>query len=393
MRKILFLPLAVISIALNAYAQAPKKVLFEEINGAWCGRVPFGDWIIHNYIVPNYPDVIPVFIHDSDTQNGGRYDLMASAVGDSIIDAFYVGVPYPSPKGIIDRMKFSDQTNVVTERDGFSTYNTTGVWKNKVITQLAVSSPVAVGITVTYNSITRIVNATVTTDFVAIISGDMRINLWIVEDSVVGSGYGYDQHTYDYNNSESPFYHVGVEGTNADSIPGYVHRHVLRGAASPAWGTAGVIPSSVSNGQNFSTDYTYTIPSAWDENQITLVAFVSYYDVSINNRSVLNAEKISLLSTTGINDHGNNLISIIPFTYPNPSRGLTSIEFSSANSSPVNIDIYNLLGENVLAVQKGVFSSGKNTVTFDAGKLESGVYLISVKTEAGANVNKLIIRK
>ena len=390
-KTLLFLHFSVaFCIAISTHAQAPKKVLFEEMNGAWCGRVPFGDWIIYNYIVPAYPDVIPVFIHYTP---GNGYDLMTSAKGDSICDAFYVGVPYPSPKGMIDRMKFSDQTNVVIDRDNFTTYNTTGVWKNKVITQLAVTAPVAVSITGAYNTITRIVNATVTTNFVAAASGDMRISLWLVEDSVVGSGYGYDQHTYDYSNTQSPFYQVGVQGTGADTIPGYVHRHVFRGAASPAWGTAGVIPSSVSNGQNFSANYTYILPSAWDENKITLVAFVSYYDASINNRSVLNAEQVALFSlTTGINDAGNNL-SGTPSVYPNPSGGKTTIEFSLANTSPVSIDIYNLLGEKVLAVENGIFSSGKHAAEFDAGKLEGGVYIISIKTESGTIAKKLIVTK
>ena len=391
MKKTTILLIATLCIIISAHPQAPKKVLFEQINGVWCGRIPFGDWVIDNYIVPTYPNVIPVFLHRLNSPAKVN-DLLTSTIGDSISDVFYVGIPYPSPKGIIDRMKFSDQTNVVIERDEFSNYNTTGKWKEKVINQLAVTAPVAVSITGSYNATTRTVNATVTTNFVAAASGDLRINLWIVEDSVVGSGYGYDQHTYDYGNAQSPFYQVGVDGPGADSIPGYIHRHVLRGAASPAWGTTGIIPSSVSNGQSFSTNYNYTIPSNWNENRIKLVAFVSNYNTDKNNHSVLNAEQNSLLSltTTGVNNPINHAANILSM-HPNPSNGQTTIYFSLENPSPITIEICNLLGQKVHSIQKDIAASGNHTAVFDASKLVGGVYFIILKTTSATSTKKLII--
>jgi len=98
------------------------------------------------------------------------------------------------------------------------------------------------------------------------------------------------------------------------------------------------------------------------------------------------------ISTTGTNQDlimlDNNLSLQI---YPNPSGGKTTLEFSLAGTSAVSIDIYNLVGEKVLAVENGNFLSGKHTAVFDAGRLESGAYIIGVKTESGTIAKKIII--
>ena len=393
MKSKLLLLFCAFSLQQGVNAQATKKVLFEEINGAWCGRVPFGDWIIDNNLVVNYPNVLPVILHYGTTtsNNQSRYDLLSNTYSDSIIDVFYVGVPHPAPEGMVDRFKFSTQTNVVVPRPNDYTL-VNNAWRDNVVTRLATSSPVSVTISGDYNNVTRVLNATVNTNFVASASGDMRINLWIVEDSVVGSGYGYDQHTYDYNNAASPFYQVGVQGVGEDTIPGYVHRHVLRGGASPAFGSAGIIPASVTNGQNFSANYTYILPANWNENNINLVAFVSVYSATINNHEVLNAEQVSLMNiTTGINDvTENNANAVI---YPNPSTGITTMNFSLNNPSHTAIAIFNLLGEKILTIEEGALSSGRHTAYFDAGKLESGMYFIHIKTESGTSSEKLMVTK
>ena len=379
---------------LGMNAQVPKKVLLEEINGAWCGRVPFGDWIIDNSILPNYPNVIPVMLHYGTTtsNNQSRYDLLSNTFSDSIIHAFYVGVPHPAPQSLIDRTKFSGETNTVVDRpNDYSLTN--NPWKNHVVSRLATESPVAVAINGTYDNQTRTLSATVNANFVAVATGDMRINLWIVEDNVAGSGYGFDQHTYDYNNPQSPFYQVGVQGINKDSIPGYLHRHVLRGGASPAWGTTGVIPSSVIAGQIFSANYAYAIPAGWNENNLQLVAFVSTFGTSQTNHSVLNAEQVSLINlTTGISSPPS-LVSNT-FVYPNPSYGKTFVEFSLDRPTTTTISISNILGEEMVVVAAGFLANGKHQVPFDASQLQNGLYLIGIKTESGetSTVQLLVIK-
>jgi len=107
------------------------------------------------------------------------------------------------------------------------------------------------------------------------VTGDYRLNLYITEDSIVGSGAGYDQHNY-YSSqtsggsawSGSPY--VGM----ADPIVGWSHNHVLRKAVGGAWGTTGIIPVTVAAGSNYTHTYTFTLPNTWREDYIDLVGMV-----------------------------------------------------------------------------------------------------------------------
>ncbi len=79
--------------------------------------------------------------------------------------------------------------------------------------------------------------------------------------------------------------------------------------------------------------------------------------------------------------------------YPNPSGGKTIIEFSLAGTSQASIDIYNLLGEKVLAVEDGIFLSGKHTAVVDAKNLPAGTYFIKLLTPGYSLTKKIVITK
>ena len=96
---------------------------------------------------------------------------------------------------------------------------------------------------------------------------------------------------------------------------------------------------------------------------------------------------------TGAGIGNNFLVDSIMQIYPNPSGGKTIIEFSLAGTSQVSIDIYNLLGEKVLAVENGIFLSGKHTAVFDAKNLPAGTYFIKLLTPGYSLTKKIVITK
>jgi len=73
--------------------------------------------------------------------------------------------------------------------------------------------------------------------------------------------------------------------------------------------------------------------------------------------------------------------------YPNPFSTSTTIEFESAQSTQIVLSIYNQLGELIEVLQK-TSQPGKQTITWDANGLPSGVYFIRMRFE-----NELITRK
>ena len=74
--------------------------------------------------------------------------------------------------------------------------------------------------------------------------------------------------------------------------------------------------------------------------------------------------------------------------YPNPFNPSTNIEFSVANTSRVELSIYNMLGEKVYEILNKEFGPGNYITTFDAQNLSSGTYIYSLKTN-----NRIITKK
>ena len=77
---------------------------------------------------------------------------------------------------------------------------------------------------------------------------------------------------------------------------------------------------------------------------------------------------------------------------PNPSNGMTMIDYSVPNSSVVVFRIVNPLGETVYE-EKGSVSSGRHRVELDVNVLPSGLYYYSLEYKGRRLVKKMIVSK
>lgn len=64
--------------------------------------------------------------------------------------------------------------------------------------------------------------------------------------------------------------------------------------------------------------------------------------------------------------------------YPNPFNPSTTIQFKLPKATHVSLKVYNMLGQEVANLVEGRMSAGVNTVSFDASKLASGMYIYRV---------------
>ena len=64
--------------------------------------------------------------------------------------------------------------------------------------------------------------------------------------------------------------------------------------------------------------------------------------------------------------------------YPNPFNPTTQINFSLATDSKVTLKVFDILGQEVATLLNGNITSGAHSFTFDASKLNSGVYLYKI---------------
>ena len=79
--------------------------------------------------------------------------------------------------------------------------------------------------------------------------------------------------------------------------------------------------------------------------------------------------------------------------YPNPFNPTTHIKFHIAQSGPVKLKVYNVLGKEIRMLVNEEKSPGDYEVNFDGSNLSSGIYLYVL--EAGGNTisRKMVLLK
>lgn len=269
--------LAVLALFCTAItnAQLPKrKMVIEKQTGAWCQYCPGGIEAFENF-EKQYP-------HDG------------------------ILLAYHGPESYPEQMKIPEQTalgqagywngnfpNACLNRE--APYVQIGV--NQATAQAAsniqskMTAIVEVGFkNVDYNTSTRNLKVELEAKFFEKHDGDKRFILIIVEDSVTGSGTGYDQvNAYNTDPSQKRWYQKG------NPIKNFYHRHVVRKAVGDIFGAAGSLPKVVQSGETKTYVFNTKIDNAWKPERVHLVAMVAeYYSDPQVSRRILNAEEESL---------------------------------------------------------------------------------------------------
>jgi hypothetical protein len=93
----------------------------------------------------------------------------------------------------------------------------------------------------------------------------------------------------------------------------------------------------------------------------------------------------------GIKDVTNQTFSVEQ-NYPNPFSGTTTIKISLKKSSQLNISIYNMLGAEVLNVDKGTMSAGLHNISIDCRTYLPGLYFYTVTVGNTKVTKKMIVQ-
>ncbi len=79
--------------------------------------------------------------------------------------------------------------------------------------------------------------------------------------------------------------------------------------------------------------------------------------------------------------------------YPNPFNPSTVIRYGISQQSPVTLTVYNVLGQRVAELVNEVQSAGYYEITFNAGRLASGVYLYRLQAGDYVETKRLMLLK
>lgn len=113
-----------------------------------------------------------------------------------------------------------------------------------------------------------------------------------------------------------------------------------------------------------------------------------YYNENDNKTTqigVENAITLALTSSTEIDEHTENNLSLI--AYPNPTFGTINVEYNS--QSPVQFDVINMLGKNVMSQN----TNNTNNYTIDVSSLTKGLYFLQMTTDSKITSLKFTLHK
>ena len=78
--------------------------------------------------------------------------------------------------------------------------------------------------------------------------------------------------------------------------------------------------------------------------------------------------------------------------FPNPTSGITTIEFNSLIESKVNVLLYDSKG-SLVAIEKENINIGSNNRTIDLSAVSQGLYLLTISDGVNSVSRQLMVKK
>ena len=221
--------------------------LIEQFTSTYCTYCPLGNSML-SILTSMRDDIAWVGIHGN-MQSGT--DPMSTAQGDTIM-AYQGGDSYPS--GSFDRSTgWEDDVNIVTGLGYYEQYHQQVAQAISEFFDYLAEAPsfATININSTYDAGTRqaviTIDGEITPDFDEMMGADSKLTVYITEDGITARQL--NQGTW---------------------VSNYVHNGVFRVALNSAMGN-----NLSRNGNTYKNEFTYTIPSSWNAENLNVVAFIS----------------------------------------------------------------------------------------------------------------------
>ena len=240
-----------------------QKLLMEMYATTYCATCPDAELKQRQYAAMFPGRIFGVNIHTNDKMSNPQFGFL-----DNLLNINQ----YSS--GSFNRLPFN----------GVSVVHKTKWTKAMVSTCLNKTASCGLKITTTKSSLSG--TATVTAGFNKSMSGNYKLTVYLVEDSVSGIGPGYDQSNYYNNISGTPWYHKG------NPIVGYQHPFVLRRVLTSSIGTS-IPATSIKAGGSFTQTFNFST-SGYDNKQLYIVAFINKAGSTPTTHEVKNVQQVKL---------------------------------------------------------------------------------------------------
>ncbi len=333
-----------------------KKLLLEKITSAGCPGCPNGDLILQNYLAAD-SNLVPVAIH---VNNAAHVDHMFSADGDAIL-ADYL---WAHPTLMVDRYKFPGIQYVA---------GTSGSWSAMINDRKQQPLIGTVGGSTTYTSGDRSLQVHLEGAILWDLSWDLRVNAYIVENGVTGTGLGYDQLNGNNTTQGHPLQGLG------NPIVGYVHNWVLRDMLGGPQG-APAFPNPIPAGHLYSYDFTTALDSNIDASQAYIILVLQRYDALKEQREVLNVAKLGLNGAilAGVEMPARQPLALL---WPNPATDRVHVQVGE--TADWTVTAFDLQGRKHMQT---VFSGDESDL--NTSSLAAGIYLLRLESPGKLTVTQ-----
>ena len=79
--------------------------------------------------------------------------------------------------------------------------------------------------------------------------------------------------------------------------------------------------------------------------------------------------------------------------YPNPFNNQTTISYVLSTGGSTALEVYNILGQRVMLLDRGFVGAGHHSIRLDASELPSGMYLYRLRGKSFSQINKFTVIK
>lgn len=161
------------------------------------------------------------------------------------------------------------------------------------------------------------------------------------------------------------------------------------------WSMRKQIPAStLSTSANTTSAFTPTSLTQWEEGTVTNLS-ASYLTPNFRIKFVMESgggnnlylDDINISSALGMEemtaDYGLT-------SYPNPFETQTNVSFTLENEKKVELNVYDMIGKQVMNLTKGNLQGGSHNFTIDGSDLGAGVYFIKLKVDNRESVMKIV---
>ena len=120
----------------------------------------------------------------------------------------------------------------------------------------------------------------------------------------------------------------------------------------------------------------------------------NYMDLLINSESVIadfNADVLNYNILSTPKPVLNNTQSLSLTCYPNPMKGISTVNYQLSDDSHVDINLYNVIGQKIKTILSAEQTKGAHSVKFDALNIDKGLYFIKINVSGKSALEKIVL--